>query len=130
VSEPRRDFAAKYAGTCGTCEERFAVGDPIASTLVGAKRVFHHSHCVYGSEPGRGSGAAEARPTAPAIAPDACQATTKSGQPCRGGVKKGEIYCGPHLDQMARGGPPTRAPAADPVPGRPTAQDREGWDPF
>jgi len=130
VSEPRRDFAAKYPGTCGTCEGRFAVGDPIASTMVAAKRVFHHSACVYGGDPPDAS-----RPAAPAFAPGACQATTKSGQPCRGGVKKGEIYCGPHLDQVARAGTAThssatRAPAADPVPGRPTAQDREGWDPF
>lgn len=126
MSEPRRDFAAKYPGTCATCDGRFEVGDPIASTMVASKRVFHHSACVYGGEPGSSA----ARPAAPSFAPGACQATTKSGQPCRGGVKKGETYCGPHLDQVARRGAAAPSPASDLVPGRPTAQDREGWDPF
>ena len=38
---------AKYAGTCGTCRQRFAVGDPIASVLVDKKMTYHHGACRY-----------------------------------------------------------------------------------
>ena len=38
---------AKYAGTCRTCGQRFAVGDPIASVLVDKKMTYHHGACRY-----------------------------------------------------------------------------------
>ena len=38
---------AKYAGTCATCGQRFAVGDPIASVLVDKKMTYHHGACRY-----------------------------------------------------------------------------------
>ena len=38
---------AKYAGTCGTCRQRFAIGDPIASVLVDKRMTYHHGACRY-----------------------------------------------------------------------------------
>ncbi len=35
-------MAAKYPGTCATCGQRFAAGDPIASVLVDKKWQRHH----------------------------------------------------------------------------------------
>jgi len=38
---------ARYAGTCATCGQRFAVGDPIASIVVDKKPSYHHRACRY-----------------------------------------------------------------------------------
>jgi hypothetical protein len=40
-------IAARYAGKCATCRQRFAVGDPIASIIVNKKRTYHHGACRY-----------------------------------------------------------------------------------
>ena len=37
--------------------------------------------------------------------PSRCQAKTKKGKPCANVPQKGESYCGPHLDQLARRSP-------------------------
>lgn len=42
--------------------------------------------------------AAERKPALPVV----CQAKTKKGKPCANTPQKGEIYCGPHLDQARR----------------------------
>ncbi|MCC7384338.1 MAG: hypothetical protein IT384_21005 [Deltaproteobacteria bacterium] len=34
--------------------------------------------------------------------PERCQARTKKGAPCQNAPQKGELYCGPHLDQLKR----------------------------
>lgn len=94
---PQSSFKAKYAGTCAICGQRFDVGDPIASTLDSGKRVFSHEACVYGSP----TALSDSADTAAGPVPNGrCHATTKKGDPCRGGAKRGELYCGPHLDQM------------------------------
>jgi hypothetical protein len=90
-------FKAKWAGTCHTCGEPFEGGTAVASTLVEGKRAYSHERCIYGPTP---TGPADAA-VETGLQPDGrCQATTKRGDPCRGGAKKGELYCGPHLDQM------------------------------
>ena len=78
---------AKYAGTCRTCGQRFAAGDPIASVLVDKKMTYHHGACRYpatallGESPNSGK----------------CLATTSKGKPCSNTPQRGEQYCGPHL---------------------------------
>jgi hypothetical protein len=93
----KSSFKARYAGTCVTCGQQFDVGDLIASTLDSGKRVFSHKACVYGTrrKSSKSTGAA-----AGPVPNGRCHAITKKGEPCRGGAKKGELYCGPHLDQM------------------------------
>jgi hypothetical protein len=38
-------IAARYAGTCATCGQRFGVGEPIASVIVDKKPTYHHGAC-------------------------------------------------------------------------------------
>ena len=75
---------AKYAGTCATCGQRFAAGDPIASVLVDKKMTYHHGVCRYPA-------------TALLAQPAKCRATTNKGKPCNNTPQKGEQFCGPHL---------------------------------
>ena len=91
-------IAARYAGTCATCGQRFAVGDPIASVIVDKKPTYHHGACRYPatallSQHGTG---------ADVVASGTCRATTKKGRPCSNTPQKGEQYCGPHLTQLER----------------------------
>ena len=105
-------IAARYPGTCATCGLRFAVGDPVASVVVGKKTTYHHGACRYPAtallslqvtetdfdEVGTGADSPE---------PGRCRATTSKGKPCNNGPQKGEQFCGPHLTQhvarLARG---------------------------
>lgn len=103
---------AKYAGVCATCSKPFNVGDRIASLFERGQRRYSHAACIYGP-------ATDDKPpgdTSAAEAPDGrCHALTAKGLPCRGGAKKGERYCGPHLEQLAR--------EPKPDPPRPTEPD-------
>ena len=83
---------AKYAGTCATCRQRFAVGDPIASVLVDKKMTYHHGACRYPATALLGLDA-----------PGKCRATTSKGKPCNNTPQKGEQFCGPHLTALRRG---------------------------
>jgi hypothetical protein len=83
---------AKYAGTCGTCGQRFAVGDPIASVVVDKKMTYHHAACRYPATALLGNTATN---------PEKCRATTNKGKPCNNTPQKGEQFCGPHLTQLA-----------------------------
>jgi hypothetical protein len=40
-------FRAKFAGLCASCDQAFAIDDPIVSTLENSKRLYHHVACVY-----------------------------------------------------------------------------------
>lgn len=96
---------AKYAGTCGTCSQRFAVGDPIASVLVDKKMTYHHGACRYAATALLAQNATEADVDAAATAcrasnPGTCRATTNKGKPCNNTPQKGEQFCGPHLSQL------------------------------
>jgi hypothetical protein len=97
---------AKYAGTCSTCGQRFAVGDPIASVLVDKKTTYHHGPCRYpatallaldarGSDVGTDTRARKAL-----VNSGTCRATTSKGKPCKNTPQKGEQFCGPHLTQL------------------------------
>lgn len=92
-------FPARYAGTCATCGTRFAVGDPIASLVVGKKSTYHHAACRYPATAFLSTHDIDA--AAPTVgsapAPGRCRATTKKGAPCGNAPQKGEQYCGPHL---------------------------------
>ena len=119
-------FAARYAGTCATCRQRFAVGDPIASVVVDTKTTYHHGTCRYpataflartlgGAEVVAGAGAeaevdvdAGTRPR-----PGGCGATTKRGTPCGNAPQKGEQFCGPHPTQRIAGTGPNAEGSAD-----------------
>ena len=99
---------AKYAGTCATCRQRFAVGDPIASVLVDKKTTYHHGACRYpatallaqdATDAGVDVDAAVARK---ASTPGKCRATTNKGKPCNNTPQKGEQFCGPHLTALGR----------------------------
>lgn len=79
---------AKYAGTCATCGQRFATGEPIASVLVDKKMTYHHQACRYPATALLGESA---------MAPAKCRATTSKGKPCNNTPQKGEQFCGPHL---------------------------------
>jgi hypothetical protein len=97
---------AKYAGTCATCRQRFAVGDPIASVLVDKKMTYHHGACRY---PATALLAQDTGSDLDAVAtaretshhPGKCRATTSKGKPCNNTPQKGEEYCGPHLNRPA-----------------------------
>jgi hypothetical protein len=96
---------AKYAGTCRTCGQRFAVGDPIASVLVDKKMTYHHGACRYPATALLASAAAGVDVSAVAMArnastPGKCRATTNKGKPCNNVPQKGEQFCGPHLTQL------------------------------
>ena len=82
---------AKYAGTCATCGQRFAVGDPIASTLVDKKMTYHHGRCRYPATALLGDD----------TMPGTCRATTSKGKPCSNTPQRGEQFCGPHLTKLA-----------------------------
>jgi hypothetical protein len=104
---------AKYAGTCGTCGQRFAVGDPIASVLVDKKTTYHHGACRYPATALLEQDTTAAEVDAVATArnasnPGNCRATTNKGKPCMNTPQKGEQFCGPHLTQLV----------ARPLPGR------------
>jgi len=99
---------ARYAGTCATCGQRFAVGDPIASIVVDKKPSYHHRACRYpttallsqkftGAD-GEPAGGAH-NPSKPAK----CRATTNKGKPCNNAPQKGQQFCGPHLTQLVAG---------------------------
>ncbi len=103
-------IAARYAGTCATCGQRFAVGDPIASVIVDKKPTYHHGACRYPAS-------ALLRQLAPEdgvdaivvskgdLSPSKCRATTKKGKPCSNTPQKGEQFCGPHLTQRTAQAP-------------------------
>jgi len=88
-------IAARYAGTCATCGDRFAVGDPIASIIVDKKATYHHGACRYPATAllAQGGGTAD-------FATGRCRGTTKKGKPCSNAPQKGEQFCGPHLTQL------------------------------
>ena len=107
---------AKYAGTCATCRQRFAVGDPIAATRVDKKTTYHHEACRYPAsallEP-RSPSAGATGVARPSSQPGTCRATTSKGKPCNNAPQKGEQFCGPHLTQLAgRSSPASRSSAA------------------
>ena len=112
---------AKYAGTCATCRQRFAAGDPIAPVLVDKKMTYHHGACRYPASALLATEGAETDVDALAIARNAtCRATTNKGKPCNNVPQKGEQFCGPHLTQLvARSSSGTRStiqPDADNEP--------------
>ena len=115
---------AKYAGTCGTCRQRFAAGDPIAPVLVDKKMTYHHEACRY---PATARIAQDMRgPEADGVVagrrtstPGKCGATTSKGKPCSNAPQKGEQYCGPHLTQLA-----ARTSADGRPPWQPDADDQ------
>jgi hypothetical protein len=112
---------AKYAGTCGTCGQRFAVGDPIASILVDKKRTYHHGACRYPATALLGeeaeAGAVGAVPSARTRSdPGRCRALTNKGKPCGNAPQRGEHLCGPHLAQLASRPASERQPTARPEP--------------
>ena len=97
---------ARYAGTCATCGQRFAVGDPIASVLVDKKKTYHHGACRYPATAllAQDTATADVDTTVgvrQASKPSLCRAMTKKGKPCSNTPQKGEQYCGPHLTQLA-----------------------------
>jgi len=100
-------IAARYAGTCATCGQRFAVGDPIAAVSVHKKTTYHHGACRYPATALLTQDAAEADVAAVGAARDdtgKCGATTKKGKPCGNAPQHGEQFCGPHLTQAAARG--------------------------
>jgi hypothetical protein len=112
---------AKYAGTCGTCRQRFAVGDPIASVLFDKKTTYHHGACRYPAT----ALLAQDTPAADVDAvstgrkasnPGKCRATTNKGKPCSNTPQKGEQFCGPHLTQLVTRPSPGRPPTTRPDP--------------
>lgn len=114
---------AKYAGTCATCRQRFAVGEPIASVLVDKKMTYHHRACRYAATAFLAEHTADTdadttvdstvdttvdttvdvTATAHRSPPSSlCLATTRKGKPCSNAPQQGERYCGPHLTQRSR----------------------------
>jgi hypothetical protein len=94
---------AKYAGTCATCGQRFAIGVPIASMLVDRKMTYHHGACRYRATALLAQDTVEADAMAPArkaSKPGRCRATTNKGKPCNNTPQQGEQFCGPHLTQL------------------------------
>ncbi len=98
-------IAARYPGTCATCAQRFAVGDPIASVIVDKQTAYHHGTCRYPATALLSQSVAEADvddvgATSNAPKPGKCRATTNKGNPCNNAPQKGEQFCGPHLTQL------------------------------
>ena len=95
---------ARYAGTCATCQQRFAIGDPIASVIVDKKMTYHHQACRYPASALLALDIidVDAAPATvgEASTPGKCLATTNKGKPCDNTPQKGEQYCGPHLTQL------------------------------
>ena len=98
-------IAARYRGTCGTCGQRFDVGDVIAPVTVDKKSTYHHGACRYPAtallshkvdvaDSGVGGGARKM------LQPSKCRATTNKGKPCNNAPQNGEQFCGPHLTQL------------------------------
>jgi hypothetical protein len=85
-------IAARYPGTCATCRQRFAVGDPIASVTVGKKTTYHHGACRYPA-----TALLSQATEADTPKPGKCRATTNKGKPCNNTPQNGEQFCGPHL---------------------------------
>lgn len=111
-------MAAKYPGTCATCGQRFASGDPIASVLVDKKWQRHHGHCRYPATAllQRKISDADVDATARAVKapkPGKCRAVTGKGKgkPCNNAPQRGEVFCGPHLTQLVNR--PTAQPSSD-----------------
>lgn len=100
-------IAARYAGTCATCGQRFGVGDPIASVVVDKKPTYHHGACRYAATAFLSLAADDGVDEAGAVRrgnAGKCRATTKQGKPCANDPQHGERFCGPHLTQArARG---------------------------
>jgi hypothetical protein len=96
-------IAARYAGTCATCGQRFGVGEPIASVIVKKKATYHHGACRYPATALLSQRAAdtgiEAVDAAHNEPTSKCSATTTKGKPCNNAPQKGEQFCGPHLTQ-------------------------------
>ena len=109
-------MAAKYPGTCPTCGQRFAAGDPIASVLVDKKCQRHHGRCRYPATALLGREISEADVDATARAtkaskPGKCRAVTGKGNPCDNAPQRGDVLCGPHLTQLANR--PTAQPSSN-----------------
>ena len=97
-------IAARYAGTCATCGQRFAAGDPIASVIVDKAPTYHHGACRYPATALLSQGGRKTVAGRPARAEaHKCRATTNKGKPCNNAPQKGEQFCGPHLSQLVRG---------------------------
>lgn len=94
-------IAARYAGTCATCGQRFGVGEPIASVIVNKKPTYHHGACRYPATALLSQRAAETDAVGAAVneSKGKCWATTAKGKPCNNAPQKGERFCGPHLAQ-------------------------------
>ncbi len=112
---------AKYAGTCATCRQRFAVGDPIAAVLVDKKTTYHHAASRYPATALLAQHNAEIDVDAVAVArkassPGKCRATTNKGKPCNNTAQKGEQLCGPHLIQLVARPIPARQSTTSPTP--------------
>lgn len=108
---------ARYAGTCATCGQRFAVGDPIASVLVDKKMTYHHGACRYPASALLAHDTTQAH--AHADGPPTslrCRATTSKGKPCNNAPQKGEHFCGPHLTQLGSRPSLHERPSATPDP--------------
>lgn len=98
-------ISARYAGTCATCGQGFAIGDPIASVVVDKKPTYHHGACRYPATAllSQSRTAADGKPAGGGYStssPATCRATTNKGKPCSNAPQKGEQFCGPHLDQL------------------------------
>ncbi len=112
---------AKYAGTCATCRQPFAVGDPIAAVLVDKRTTYHHGGCRYPAtallERNAGEGDADAVAGArQAPSSGKCRATTNKGKPCNNTAQKGEQFCGPHLTQLVARRVPASQASTQPDP--------------
>lgn len=96
-------IAARYAGTCATCGQRFGAGEPIASVIVNKKPTYHHGACRYPASALLSQRAAqtdvEARRAAHNNPTTKCSATTTKGKPCNNSPQNGKQFCGPHLTQ-------------------------------
>lgn len=115
---------AKYAGTCATCRQRFAVGDEIASVLVDKKTTYHHRACRYPATALLTRDASEVDIDTVATARESsqagkCRATTNKGKPCNNTPQRGEQFCGPHLTQLVARPSPDRQRATQPADDEP-----------